>query len=115
MFLLYIDNPGGAVSDVSVRDILEPGFAYVPGSIRTDGTLSSSATCPGGVCDDAAIFARVDGSGTPLGDGIGDGDVASYDGPGRSVELGNQNQAGNAQLDLSAGRVWAVRFSVRVQ
>ena len=40
-FLLYVNNWGGAFTDLSVEDILDPGFEYVPGTIRTDTSVSA--------------------------------------------------------------------------
>lgn len=119
-FLLYVPNLGPAATDVSIRDLLDPAFAYVPGSLRMDASLVAGAVCPGGACDDAAIFAQVDAAGTPVGDGDAatpplDADAASYDGPGAAVEFGSGNNPDNAQLDVPAGRVWSAVFSVRMQ
>jgi hypothetical protein len=119
-FLLYVPNPAPAATNVSVRDVLDPAFAYVGGSMRVDASLSASAVCPGGVCDESAIFTQVDGAGTPVGDGDAatpplDGDVGSYDGPGVTVDFGRGNNPDNAQLDVPADRVWAALFSVRMQ
>ncbi|HMB69907.1 MAG TPA: DUF2341 domain-containing protein [bacterium] len=119
-FLLYVPNSAPAAADVSVRDVLDPAFAYVAGSMRVDDTLTAAAACPGGVCDETAIFTQVDGAGTPVGDGDAstpplDGDVASYDGLGAAIDFGSGSNPDNAQLDVPAGRVWAAVFSVRMQ
>ncbi|MFN0151655.1 MAG: LamG-like jellyroll fold domain-containing protein [bacterium] len=109
-FLLYIDNKGAAVTDVRVGDVLDAGFAYVAGTMRFANTTSNcaGASCSGAeeqtIFDDAA-------AGTGLSDAI-DGDVATFG--ASTIELGKQN-AGNAQLDIAAGKVWAVVFTVKVQ
>ncbi len=118
-FLLYIDNSGGAAADVSVNDVLDPTFAYVSGSIKVDNALLSAATCPGGVCDEAAIFAKVDGAPNVCGSfgfectDLPDADVVSF--AGVTLDAGNGSVPGNAQLDIPAGRVWALLFSVTIQ
>jgi uncharacterized repeat protein (TIGR01451 family) len=119
-FLLYIPNPALDATDVSVQDVLDPAFAYVPGSMKVDASLAASVVCPGGVCDEDAIFAQADGAGTPVGDGDAatpplDSDVASFDDPGDTLDFGNGGNPSNAQLDVPADRVWAAVFSVRVQ
>ena len=111
-FLLYVNNRNAAVADVSLRDILDPAFAYQPGTIRID---NSAAACAAAACtpvEEAAILAAVSGTGS-LTDAV-DGDVASYTAGTATVDLGDQNTA-NAQLDISANRVLAVVFSVRMQ
>ncbi len=74
-FLLYINNPGGAVSDVSLSDALEAAFEYQGGSIRYD---DSQPACSSGTCtpaEEAAIFAAT-GAGT-AGTDAEDGDPVS--------------------------------------
>lgn len=109
-FLLYISNPGGVVSDVSLQDVLDPVFLYVGGSIRYD---SSVAACAGATCtpgEEAAIFAAADG-GTVGTDPV-NGDVVSF--TVVTLDVGNSSVA-NAQLNIPAGKVWAMVFAIRVQ
>ena len=42
-YLLYVDNPGSAASDVSLQDTLAAEFAYVSGSLRYDNSVASCA------------------------------------------------------------------------
>ena len=42
-----------------------------------------------------------------------DGDVASYDIPGTTVDAGNGNVA-NLQLDINGSAVWAILFSAKM-
>ncbi len=119
-FLLYVDNPGLAVSDVTLADVLAPTFSFRAESMKVDNSLVSSAVCPGGVCNEAAIFAQVDGSGSAVGDGDSvtapiDADAASYDSGGATIDLGNGSNTDNAQLDLAGDRVWALVFTVVIQ
>lgn len=109
-FLLYLDNPGGAVSDVSLGDILAPGFAYVAGSLRYANTAANCAatSCTG--AEESAILAAAL-AGTAGTDAV-DGDVVSA--VGATVRAGNQ-VVGNLQLDIVAAKVWAVVFTVRMQ
>ncbi|MCP3981076.1 MAG: DUF11 domain-containing protein [bacterium] len=114
-FLIYVDNPSGAVTDVSLQEVLDPIFTYQGGSMESDNTLASSVVCPGGVCDEAAIFAQVDGSGVALGDGDADADTGSYSAGTRTIDLGDGNNSNNAQLDLAGDRVLALVFTIRMQ
>jgi uncharacterized repeat protein (TIGR01451 family) len=109
-FVLYLNNQGPLVSDVSVQDVLDPGFQYVAGSMRVSNTPAACAlpACTG--AEEAAIFTAAN-SGTAVTDAV-DGDAASY--AATTLNVGNQSAA-NAQLDLAAARVWAVVFSVRTQ
>ena len=61
--------------------------------------------------EEGAIFAAVNVAAT-LTDAV-DGDVASYTGASLSVDAGNGTVA-NAQLNISADRVWAILFSVKM-
>ncbi|MCP3980389.1 MAG: hypothetical protein GY716_13890 [bacterium] len=109
-FLLYINNPGGAVSDVSMRDILDPLFSYVGDSVAYDNSVASCAAASCTVAEEAAILAAAD-SGTVGTDAV-DGDVVSL--TGATVDIGNQIAA-NAQLDIAGSKVWAVVFTIRMQ
>ena len=106
-YLLYINNTGGVVTDVSVRDVLDPAFAYQTPSIQVDNSVLACAlaTCDPG--EEAAIFTAVDGA-TVLTDATGD-DVVSYG--ALTVDAGDQNVA-NLQLDILGNRVWTVMFTV---
>ena len=115
-FLIYVDNFGAALADVSLQDVLDPAFLYQASSMKVDGTLQSSVVCPAGICDEAAIFSQVDGSGTPVSDGDLDGDVASYTAlPLPTIDLGDGVKPSNTQLDVAADRVWAVVFTISMQ
>ena len=109
-FMLYIDNPGASIADVSVRDSLDPVFEYVPGSIRYDNSVvnCASETCTS--IEEAAIFAAVD-SAQSRTDAV-DTDAVSF--AGVTLEAGNENAA-NAQLDIAGGRVWAVVLTVKMR
>ncbi len=109
-FLVYVDNPGGLVEDVSLRDVLDPLFAHVGGTIRYDNSVASCAIDPCTPAEEAAIFAATDtgSTGTPAVDG----DVVSF--AGTTLDIGN-GSAANARLDLAGGKVWAVTFEARIQ
>ncbi len=109
-FLLYIDNPSGAVIDAGLQDLLDPLFAYQTGSMRVSNSLISSTVCPAAVCDEAAIFAAAD-TGTVVSDAV-DTDVVALS--GATIHAGDGTVA-NARLDLTADRVWAVVFTVVIQ
>jgi hypothetical protein len=108
-FLLYVNNDSAAVNDTSIQDVLDPAFAYVPGTMRF-GTV---AACAAPVCipaEEDAIFATADG-GTAGTDAV-DPDVVSF--AGATIDAGDQN-AGNARLDIPANTVWALVFTARLQ
>jgi hypothetical protein len=110
-YLLYINNPGAARNDVTVRDVLDPAFQYQAGTIQVDNSL---AECVASVCtqsEEQAIFAAVDGAAV-LTDAV-DGDVASYTAAGTTVDAGNGN-VGNLQLDINGTGVWAIMFSAKM-
>jgi hypothetical protein len=109
-FLLYLDNPGGAVSDVSLGDVLAPGFAYVAGSLRYANTAANCASATCTPAEESAILAAAL-AGAAGTDAV-DGDVVSA--VGVTVRAGNQ-VVGNLQLDIAAAKVWAVVLTVRMQ
>ena len=109
-FLLYIDNPLPLTADVSMRDVLDPVFLYVAGSIKYDNSVVNCAAATCSVAEEAAIFTAAD-SGTVGTDPV-DGDVVSF--AGVTLDIGNQTAA-NAQLDIAGSSVWAVVFTIRMQ
>lgn len=110
-FLLYINNHGSAVSDVSVRDVLDPAFQYQTTSIQVDNSLGECALIACTSAEESAIFTAVDGAAV-LTDAV-DGDVASFAGAGSSVDAGDENTA-NQQLNINANAVWAMLFTVKM-
>ena len=102
-FLIYTDNTGPAHSDVSIRDVLDPAFAYSAGSLRVDNSVATGSSV-------GAVYAAVSAA-TPLTDII-DADVASIS--GNTIDVGDRF-VGNGQLDIAAGRIWALLFTVRMQ
>jgi hypothetical protein len=109
-FVLYVNNPGALANDVSMSDLLLPGFAYIGGSLRYSATTPN---CPPSGCspaEEAAIYSSI-ATGTAGTEGV-DGDVVSFG--ASTVRIGNQDVP-NAQLNVPAGRVWALRFRVRMQ
>jgi len=110
-YLLYINNPSIARTDVSVRDVLDPAFLYQAGTIQVDNSVAECAVAACTAAEEQAIFAAVDGAAF-LSDAVA-GDVASYTGASSSVDAGDGNVA-NLQLDINADAVWAVLFSVKL-
>jgi hypothetical protein len=110
-FLLYINNHGSAVTDVSVRDVLDPAFQYQAATIKVDNTIGECASLSCTPAEEQTIFNAVNGAAT-LSDAE-DGDVASYTGAGSTVDAGNEN-AGNLQLNINADAVWAMLFTVKM-
>ncbi len=110
-FLLYINNPGLATGDVTVRDVLDPVFQYQAGTIQVDNSVAECAAASCTVAEELAIFNAVDGAAF-LSDAA-DGDVASHTLASLSVDAGNGN-VGNSQLNIDADKVWAILFSVKM-
>jgi hypothetical protein len=110
-FLLYINNHGSAVSDVSVRDILDPAFQYQTATIKVDNSVGECASVSCTPAEVQTIFNAANGAAT-LSDAV-DGDVASYTGAGSTVDAGDEN-VGNLQLNISADAVWAMLFNVKM-
>ncbi len=111
-FLIYVNNSGGLVADVSLQDILAPSFGWKNGSLKLDSSLSSCAAITCTPAEEATIFAAVDaGSG---GTDAVDGDVVSYTAGSTTVDVGDRVQT-NARLDIPGNRIWAVLFTVLLQ
>ena len=110
-YLLYVNNPGAALSDVTVRDVLDPAFLYQAGTIQVDNSVAECVLAVCTTAEELAIFTAVDGA-PFLSDAV-DGDAASYTGASLSVDAGNGN-VGNLQLDINADAVWAILFSVKM-
>jgi hypothetical protein len=110
-YLLYVNNPGAARADVTVRDVLDPAFQYQAGTIQVDNSIGE---CVAAVCtpaEEQTIFSAV--SAAALQTDAADGDVASYTGASTSVDAGNGNVA-NLQLDINGSAVWAILFSAKM-
>ncbi|PLX97843.1 MAG: hypothetical protein C0623_14310 [Desulfuromonas sp.] len=108
-FVIYIDNDTGfAVSDVNINDQLNALFAYQlpPAStIKVYNLTGTGATAQ-------AIYDDVRNLGTAQTNATGD-DFASYDAPTTTISAGRI--AGNTQVDLTVGTVWAMMFTVVLQ
>lgn len=109
-FLLYVNNVGGVTTDVRLQDALDPGFAYVGGSIKYDNAVPRCASGDCSAAEEEAILASAV-AGTP-GTDASDGDVVRF--ASSTVYVGDQ-AAGNARLDIQADKVWAVVFTVRME
>ncbi len=109
-FMLYVNNPGGLVADVSLHDVLDPLFLYTAGSIMYDNSVSSCAAASCTAVEEAAILTAAE-SGTAGTDAV-NGDVVSF--TGVTLDAGNRYVA-NGQLDIAAGKVWVVVFTTRMQ
>ena len=103
-FVIYIDNTTAfAVTDVSIRDVLDSTFAYQAGSMMVDNTAANAST-------PTQIYNAVS-AGTAMLDPIG-ADVASA--VGVTIDVGNENVA-NGPLTIAANRVWAILFRTLMQ
>ncbi len=109
-FLLYVSNSGGQMNDVGIEDVLEAGFEYVAGSIRTSSSVAACASVDCTPAEEAAIFAATE-SGAVGTDAV-DADVVSYG--AATVSAGNDTEP-NAALQIPAHTVWAMQFTVRVR
>ncbi len=111
-YLLYINNPDGGRTDVSLQDVLDPAFAYQAGTMRVDNSLGSCAAALCTAAEEVAIFAAASAA-AAMTDAV-DGDVVSYTGGSTTIDAGNQSVA-NAQLDIAGAAVWGMVFDVRMQ
>lgn len=110
-FMIYINNNTDvAVNDVSVQDVLNAAFTYQAGTMKV---VNSVNECAGNECtgnEETAIYnaAEAAAAGT---DAI-DGDVVSI--TDTTIDIGDENVA-NDTLDIAAGKVWALLFTVEMQ
>ncbi len=110
-FMVYINNPGGAVGDVSLQDALDPLFSYLPGSIRYANTQPSCALLACNPAEESTIFSSAE-SGSSATDAVGGSDPIGV--VGGTIHAGNQTVA-NQSLGVQAGRVWVMTFTVIMQ
>jgi Concanavalin A-like lectin/glucanases superfamily/Domain of unknown function (DUF2341) len=108
-YLLYVNNPVAARTDVSVRDVLDPAFQYQLSTIQVDNSVGECAAVVCTPAEELTIFTAVAGAAV-LTDALGD-DVVSYSAP--NIDAGDGNAA-NLQLDINADTVWAILFSVKM-
>ena len=107
-FVIYVDNTTlFPLNAVSIQDVLDSTFAYQAGSMKVDNTIPSLST-------DAVIYSTVNAVATTLTDLPG-ADVASYDIPTRTIDVGDSVEVGNNPLDLAANRIWAILFRAIMQ
>lgn len=112
-FMIYVNNNTAfAVNDMSVQDVLAANFVYQAGTIKVDNSVNNCAAVACTPAEEAAIYAAVNAAAART-DAI-DPDVASYTGGSTTIDVGNQAVA-NAQLNVSANKVWAVVFTVVMQ
>lgn len=109
-FLLYVDNRGGAATDVRLSDVLDPTFEYVAGSLKAADVTTNCATTTCTAGEEASILSDAL-AGTALTDAV-DGDAGAV--TGTTIQIGRAN-AGNGQLDIAANKVYAVTFQVRMR
>ena len=110
-YLLYINNPSIARTDVTVRDALDASFQYQAATIQVDNSLGECAAAACTAVEEQAIFTAVDGAAV-LSDAP-DADIVSYTAAGTSIDAGDGN-VGNFQLDINGSAVWAILFSVKM-
>ncbi|GJL83477.1 MAG: hypothetical protein DHS20C01_31110 [marine bacterium B5-7] len=115
-YLIYLNNPGSAISDLSVRDVLDVGFLYQgvaatgTSSLRVHNGTSACALADCTPAEEATIFSDVEAT-SPLTEAI-DGDVISI--TGAIIDAGNEMVA-NGAVTVGAGTVWALSFEAIVQ
>ena len=103
-FLIYIDNTtAAAVDSVNVSDVLAATFGYQAGTIKVDASQNTGATA-------ANIYTAANAA-AALTDAVSAADVAGI--TGSTISAGFA--AGNANLVVPVGKVWAMLFTVQVQ
>ena len=109
-FMIYINNESSvAISDVSIRDVLDAAFTYQAGTIKIDNSVADcAATCD--AAEEQAVYAAAILT-AALTDGAGD-DAASF--AALTVDAGNSVVGTNAQLDVAGNTVLALVFTVLV-
>ena len=114
-FMIFVNNQSSvAINDVSIQDVLGPLFVYEADSIRVDNSVGDCAVA---ICDsteEAAIYAAASAVLPTNSDAVDLADTSSFDGPGTTVNVGNESVA-NLQLNAAANSVLAVVFTVQVQ
>jgi len=105
-FLLYVDNPGTAMNDLSVEDVLDSTFQYLPGTLRFDNSVGACAGSPCTPAEEAAIFAAAD-LGTVGTDGV-DGPTDHAD-----REIARAHRVDRVVLRREPGRQQARRRELR--
>ena len=113
-FMIYVNNLGSvAINDVSIQDVLDPLFVYQAGTIRVDNSVGDCALAACDAAEEAAIYAAASVVAANT-DGVDLVDTSSFNGPGTTVNAGDQSVA-NGTLNVAANSVLAVVFTVQVQ
>jgi len=111
-FMIYVNNLSSVpITDISMRDVLDPLFLYQGGTIRVDNAVANCALAACTQAEIDAVYASAILPANARTDGV-DADTASF--AGVTVDAGNQNVA-NGQLDVAANTVMALVFTVTVQ
>lgn len=111
-YLIYIDNKGRVLRDVSIRDVLDPTFTYQAGTLKVDNSVENCAAAACTTAEEAAIFTAVDS--VPSATDTVDGDQVSYDPASTTIDAGNEN-ASNGQVNIAPRSVFALSFTVKMQ
>ncbi|NNE43885.1 MAG: hypothetical protein HKN12_06735 [Gemmatimonadetes bacterium] len=108
-FLMYLNNKGALLTDLSARDILDPAFTYVPGSMRVwNGTVACvAANCT--PAEEATIYADVKVG--VVGTDAVDGDQVAF--VGNTFYAGNRHVA-SLQFNPTGNRVAALLLTAEV-
>lgn len=109
-FLIYINNKGSAITDVSVQDTLDSTFSYVANTLQIDNTLSACTNNTCTTAEENAIFSAIDDN--PYLTDSTNGDGARYSGGSTTIDAGAGNVPGNGVVNVNANSVWALLFSV---
>ena len=112
-FMIYVNNKSDlAIADVTIEDVLDALFLYTADSVRVNNATAECAVTACTAAEELAIYnaARILTAGS---DTSGSGDSISY--VGTTVDVGDDNQAGNDQQDAAANAVLAVVFTAQVQ
>jgi len=111
-FLIYINNRGNTINDISIQDILDPAFLYKPNTLQIDNSLTACASSPCTTLEEQSIY-NAAALASPYTDDPPpiDADGASFNGTD-TINVGDGNVAGNGQVNVSANSVFALLFSV---
>ncbi|PLY06326.1 MAG: hypothetical protein C0624_04400 [Desulfuromonas sp.] len=114
-FVIYFNNPGVALTDIEIQDVLDPTFVYQSDTMRTT-TMTACANVGCDATEEQNIYdtVRVASLRSDNPDGsLPGGDEVSYTAGTLTIEAGDQTSA-NSQLDVNANTLWALFFEAKV-
>jgi hypothetical protein len=110
-FLIYVDNSTSVqVTDARIRDVLDDlaaGFNYVAGSLKWNNNTTATGAAINTIYADAAVNALLDPVDADIASALDTGGTA---GQVDNITIGAVAGQANAQLNITASRVFALRF-----